>query len=69
MAGEFHIFDTKLRDGAQGEGINFPVPGGLPVARFLDEFGVLRRAINGRYTYGLLTVLDRGVPVAAGTDR
>jgi 2-isopropylmalate synthase len=34
------IYDTTLRDGAQGEGISFSGPGKIRVARRLDEFGV-----------------------------
>jgi 2-isopropylmalate synthase len=36
----FHVFDTTLRDGAQGEGMSFSVADKLAVARLLDEFGV-----------------------------
>ena len=34
------IYDTTLRDGAQGEGISFSGPGKIRVAKRLDEFGV-----------------------------
>ncbi len=34
------IYDTTLRDGAQGEGISFSSQGKLRLARKLDEFGV-----------------------------
>ncbi len=34
------IYDTTLRDGTQGEGINFSAEEKLKVARRLDEFGV-----------------------------
>lgn len=34
------LYDTTLRDGAQGEGVNFSVEDKLKVARRLDEFGV-----------------------------
>jgi 2-isopropylmalate synthase len=34
------IYDTTLRDGAQGEGISFSPAGKLRVAKRLDEFGV-----------------------------
>ena len=34
------IYDTTLRDGAQGEGISFSNAGKLRVAKVLDEFGV-----------------------------
>ncbi len=35
-----HIFDSTLRDGAQGEGISFSVQDKLHVVRALDELGV-----------------------------
>jgi len=34
------IYDTTLRDGAQGEGVSFSDSGKLRCARLLDEFGV-----------------------------
>ena len=34
------IYDTTLRDGAQGQGISFSPPGKIKVAKLLDEFGV-----------------------------
>ena len=34
------IYDTTLRDGAQGQGISFSAAGKIRVARRLDEFGV-----------------------------
>ena len=34
------IYDTTLRDGAQGEGISFSSAGKIRVAKCLDEFGV-----------------------------
>ncbi|MDZ4199453.1 MAG: citramalate synthase, partial [Kiritimatiellia bacterium] len=34
------VYDTTLRDGAQGEGVSFSGPGKVRVARRLDEFGV-----------------------------
>lgn len=34
------IYDTTLRDGAQGEGVNFSLRDKLLIARRLDEFGV-----------------------------
>lgn len=34
------IYDTTLRDGAQGQGISFSAAGKLRVAKRLDEFGV-----------------------------
>ena len=36
----FHVYDTTLRDGAQGEGMSFSVADKLAVARLLDELGV-----------------------------
>jgi 2-isopropylmalate synthase len=35
-----HLYDTTLRDGAQGEGINFSVADKLRIAQRLDHFGV-----------------------------
>ncbi len=35
-----HIYDTTLRDGAQGEGINFSLQDKLLITRRLDELGV-----------------------------
>lgn len=34
------IYDTTLRDGAQGEGINFSVSDKMTIARLLDDLGV-----------------------------
>jgi len=34
------IYDTTLRDGCQGEGVNFSVDDKLRIARLLDEWGV-----------------------------
>ena len=34
------IYDTTLRDGAQGEGVSFSAQGKLRLARKLDAFGV-----------------------------
>ena len=34
------IYDTTLRDGAQGEGISFSNVGKIRIARYLDQFGV-----------------------------
>ncbi len=34
------IYDTTLRDGAQGEGVSFSGPGKIRIAKRLDEFGV-----------------------------
>jgi 2-isopropylmalate synthase len=36
----FHVYDTTLRDGAQGEGISYSVADKLAVARQLDALGV-----------------------------
>jgi 2-isopropylmalate synthase len=38
--GEFHVYDTTLRDGAQQEGLNHSVADKLTIARQLDELGV-----------------------------
>ena len=40
MKRRVEIYDTTLRDGAQGEGINFSGVGKILVAKRLDEFGV-----------------------------
>lgn len=37
---KIEIYDTTLRDGAQGEGISFSGIGKIRVAKILDEFGV-----------------------------
>ena len=34
------LYDTTLRDGAQGEGISFSVVDKLHIARKLDELGI-----------------------------
>ena len=34
------VYDTTLRDGAQGEGISLSLPAKIRVARCLDEFGI-----------------------------
>ena len=36
----FHVYDTTLRDGAQGEGMALTVADKLAIARHLDELGV-----------------------------
>jgi 2-isopropylmalate synthase len=36
----FHVYDTTLRDGAQGEGMSLSVGDKLAIARHLDELGV-----------------------------
>ncbi len=36
----FEIFDTTLRDGTQGEGVNLSVEDKVRIALRLDEFGV-----------------------------
>lgn len=38
--GQLHIFDSTLRDGAQGEGISFSVQDKINIVRALDELGV-----------------------------
>ena len=40
MNGAVTIYDTTLRDGAQGEGVSFSVEDKLQVAQRLDEVGV-----------------------------
>jgi 2-isopropylmalate synthase len=40
LQGEFHVYDTTLRDGAQQEGLNLSVADKLTIARQLDELGV-----------------------------
>ena len=40
MRPEVEIYDTTLRDGSQGEGINFSVMDKLRIAERLDAFGV-----------------------------
>src|SRR5262245_29942156 len=35
-----HVYDTTLRDGSQGEGVNFSVQDKLLITRRLDELGV-----------------------------
>src|SRR3954465_11389475 len=35
-----HIYDTTLRDGSQGEGVNFSLLDKLNITRRLDELGV-----------------------------
>jgi 2-isopropylmalate synthase len=40
MKPEIEIYDTTLRDGSQGEGINFSVADKLRIAEKLDAFGV-----------------------------
>lgn len=37
--GEFHVYDTTLRDGAQQEGLRLSVADKLQIAALLDEFG------------------------------
>jgi len=39
-ANRVFVYDTTLRDGAQGEGISFSSTGKLNLARRLDQFGV-----------------------------
>jgi len=40
MARKIEIYDTTLRDGSQGEGVNFSVADKLRIAERLDSFGV-----------------------------
>jgi 2-isopropylmalate synthase len=40
MKPQVEIYDTTLRDGSQGEGINFSVADKLRIAEKLDQFGV-----------------------------
>src|SRR5437879_9028059 len=40
MTPEVEIYDTTLRDGSQGQGINFSVSDKLRIAERLDAFGV-----------------------------
>ena len=40
MKPQIEIYDTTLRDGSQGEGINFSVAEKLRIAEKLDSFGV-----------------------------
>src|SRR3954471_24582823 len=39
-AKKIEVYDTTLRDGTQGQGINFSVQDKLRIARALDELGV-----------------------------
>ncbi|MFT6620379.1 MAG: 2-isopropylmalate synthase, partial [Limisphaerales bacterium] len=40
MKPKIEIYDTTLRDGTQGEGINFSVADKLRIAEKLDAFGI-----------------------------
>ena len=40
LHGDFHVYDTTLRDGAQQEGLNLSVADKLHIARQLDGLGV-----------------------------
>jgi 2-isopropylmalate synthase len=40
MKPEVEIYDTTLRDGSQGEGVNFSVTDKLRIAEKLDAFGI-----------------------------
>jgi 2-isopropylmalate synthase len=40
LQGDFHVYDTTLRDGAQQEGLNLSVADKLSIARQLDGLGV-----------------------------
>jgi len=39
-AGDFHVYDTTMRDGAQQEGLNLSVQDKLTIAQHLDDLGV-----------------------------
>ena len=43
MTQSIEIYDTTLRDGAQGEGVNFSVSDKCRIAEHLDAFGGLIR--------------------------
>jgi 2-isopropylmalate synthase len=49
MSRRIAIYDTTLRDGSQGEGVNFSLQDKLQIARKLDELGV--DYIEGGYPY------------------
>lgn len=40
LQGDFHVYDTTLRDGAQQEGLNLSVADKIAIARQLDQLGV-----------------------------
>lgn len=40
MTGTVEIFDTTLRDGTQGEGVNLSVEDKIKIAQRMDEFGI-----------------------------
>ena len=40
MKPDVEIYDTTLRDGSQGEGINFSVADKLRIAEKIDAFGI-----------------------------
>ena len=40
MKPEVEIYDTTLRDGSQGEGVNFSAADKLRIAEKLDAFGI-----------------------------
>ena len=40
MKAEVEIYDTTLRDGSQGEGINFSVADKRRIAERIDAFGI-----------------------------
>ena len=40
MNSKIELFDTTLRDGTQGEGVNLSIQDKLVIAQRLDEFGI-----------------------------
>ncbi len=40
LSGKVELFDTTLRDGTQGEGVNLSVEDKVRIARRMDEFGI-----------------------------
>ena len=63
------IYDTTLRDGAQGQGISFSPVGKLRVAKRLDEFGVehaAREAVD--LDAGGDQCVERALPGMTGQD-
>ena len=54
LQGDFHVYDTTLRDGAQQEGLNLSVADKLAIARQLDDprRGLHRGRLAGRQPQG-----------------